>query len=84
MLVPEKLLEGDEKKNIHQVTDSDTKIGIKNVLCSHPETRIILSVHLIEGIRYVPFISPDSALPHPLVRRVEVYTHSLCSGENGD
>ena len=52
MLVPEKLLEGDKKiKRIHQVTDSDKKIGIKIVLCSHPETQIILSVNLVEGIR---------------------------------
>ena len=71
MLVPEKLLEGDKKKkHIHQVTNSDKKIGIKIVLCSHPETQIILSVNLVEGIRYVPFISPDSSLPRSLLSRV--------------
>ena len=67
-----------KKKHIHQVTNSDKKIGIKIVLCSHPETQIILSVNLVEGIRYVPFISPDSSLPHSLVSRVWGL-HTLCA-----
>ena len=40
MLVPEKLLEVDNK-NIHHVTDSDTKIAIKIVLCSTMDPRLI-------------------------------------------